>query len=207
MYPVSEIFRSLQGEGAFVGTPMTFVRLAGCSVLRCHIRWACDEFPWKARERLDIASIVARVRVLSEHGIVCLTGGEPTDHDLAPIVEALHAAGYLVHIETSGVRSLDGIRFDWITASPKVFDDAGLQQRSGGALKLVLRPEWSTDEAWEIAGHLEAATKFDRHYMQPMTIGGAPGELAPVIAMLHHPRNADGRWALSVQSHRAWSVK
>jgi len=205
-YPISEVFRSLQGEGAFAGTPMTFVRLAGCSVLRCHIRWGCDEFPWKARERLDTAGIVARVRALSDRGIVCLTGGEPTDHDLTAIVEAIHAAGLRVHIETSGVRSLDGIRFDWITVSPKVFDD-GLNQCSGGALKLVIRPEWSTAETWEIAGQLESTTTFDRYYMQPMTIAEEASNLDAVIAALHEPQNADGKWALSVQQHRAWRVK
>src|SRR5271170_6427812 len=31
-YPVSEIFTSIQGEGVYTGTVMTFIRLAGCSV-------------------------------------------------------------------------------------------------------------------------------------------------------------------------------
>lgn len=45
-YPVTSVFRSLQGEGHFVGYPMTFVRLAGCSVQDCMIRAVCDEAPW-----------------------------------------------------------------------------------------------------------------------------------------------------------------
>jgi len=206
-YAIADIFRSLQGEGTWCGVPMTFLRFAGCSVTGCHIRWACDEFPWKARARLDLAEIVKHMRALCPTGIVCITGGEPTDHQLGPVVEALHAAGFRVHLETSGVRSVDGIGFDWITVSPKVLTPEGLAQRSGGALKLVVRAEWSTAETWEIAGELETTTKFDRYYMQPMTIGEGAANLDAVIAVLHEPRNADGRWALSVQSHRTWSVK
>src|SRR5208282_1691152 len=104
MYPVTKIFHSLQGEGHFVGYPMVFVRLAGCSVLDCHIRAECDEAPWKATERLEATVIAARAASLSPGGIACITGGEPTDHDLVPLVASLRDVGMRVHMETSGLR-------------------------------------------------------------------------------------------------------
>jgi 7-carboxy-7-deazaguanine synthase len=87
-YPITSIFRSLQGEGHFVGYPMTFVRLAGCGVTNCHIRKECDEAPWKAEHTLDAAGVVAECQRLRGSGIVCISGGEPTDHDLLPLVSA-----------------------------------------------------------------------------------------------------------------------
>lgn len=50
--------------------------------------------------------------------MVVLTGGEPSLQVDAPLLDALHQAGYYICIETNGTRSLpDGI--DWITCSPK----------------------------------------------------------------------------------------
>jgi len=49
---------------------------------------------------------------------VVVTGGEPAIHDLRPLVDALHAAGLPVHLETSGAFVVRG-DFDWITLSPK----------------------------------------------------------------------------------------
>ena len=47
-----------------------------------------------------------------------LTGGEPSLQVDKPLIDALHAAGCYICIETNGTRPLpDGI--DWITCSPK----------------------------------------------------------------------------------------
>lgn len=113
-YPVSAIFRSLQGEGHFVGYPMTFVRLAGCSVRDCHIRAECDEAPWKATSSMTADEIADRCAAESFGRIVCITGGEPSDHDLVPLVDALRERKLSIHMETSGVRALvDGT--GWFT--------------------------------------------------------------------------------------------
>ena len=121
-FPVAEIFRSIAGEGAWAGAPMTFVRLAGCCVgvpytpaesrfvalapyqVRCVAwdgrRFACDtNFHMKAR--LTIEQILERV-VGSKR--VCLTGGEPLMHEgVMALIQELTAI-CPVHIETSGVR-------------------------------------------------------------------------------------------------------
>jgi 7-carboxy-7-deazaguanine synthase len=155
-YPVSAIFHSLQGEGQFVGYPMTFVRLAGCSVLDCHIRRECDEAPWKATFTATANEIVERVRQLKSAGIVCITGGEPSDHDLIPLVDVLSTAGYRIHLETSGARPILGLPIEWLTVSPKVLSAGGLKQRVGHTLKIVVRPEWSESQAWGIVRSLDA---------------------------------------------------
>lgn len=201
-YAIADIFGpTLQGEGHFVGYPACFVRLAGCSVKGCHIRRACDERPWAERERLSAAAILERVRQLAPTGIVVITGGEPTDQDLVPLVATLNEASYRVHMETSGSRAVTGLPIEWLTVSPKTPDYA---QRTGHTLKVVVTPEMT----WDDIDRLDAGTNFFHRYLQPMT--GADGHainLPDVIAMVTAPRNADGRWALSTQAHRTWNVK
>lgn len=205
-YPVTTIFRSLQGEGHFVGYPMVFLRLAGCSVLNCHIRTECDEAPWKMREKMTVEQIVAAVRDLQQSGIVCITGGEPTDHDLRSLVCGLHDAGFRVHVETSGARSVLGMPIEWLTVSPKVLDTDGLKQRVGNTLKVVVRPEWSVERAWEVIHSLDG--DFFHRYLQPMTgLDGKPSNLKQVVELLLSKHNDVGRWALSTQAHRTWSVQ
>jgi 7-carboxy-7-deazaguanine synthase len=207
-YPIAEIFHSLQGEGHFVGTPMTFVRLAGCSVVRCHIRAECDEAPWKATTRLSAPEIVDACKAQRATGIVCISGGEPTDHDLLPLVSALRDAGYRVHLETSGCRSVAGVPFDWITVSPKVLDAGGLVQRQGHTLKIVVRPEWTDDiHAWDIIKSLDSGTDFFHRYLQPMTAPDGSTNVAQVVRLLHDMHNGGARWALSTQAHRTWGVR
>lgn len=198
-YPVTKIFRSLQGEGHFVGYPMTFVRLAGCSVLDCSIRAVCDEAPWKATETLTEAEILHRVRKESPAGIVCITGGEPTDHDLVPLLGALNDAGFAVHLETSGERSIDGMPFAWVTVSPKKREFA---QRVGHTLKLVVHPGWT----WELIGGMDTGTTFLHHYLQPLMQPDGSTNLAQVIELLSTWDNYKGRWALSTQAHKTWKL-
>jgi organic radical activating enzyme len=203
MYPVTTIFRSLQGEGHFVGYPMVFLRLAGCSVLGCHIRAECDEAPWKMRERMTVGQIVDAVRRHQSAGIVCITGGEPTDHDLVPLICGLRDAGFRVHMETSGVRSVCGMPIEWLTVSPKL-NAEGFKQRVGHTLKVVVRPEWATDKVWDVLDSFRG--DFLHRYLQPMSVGGSPPNLEQVIGILLSERNAGGEWALSTQAHKTWSV-
>lgn len=210
-YPIADIFFSLQGEGHFVGYPMVFVRLAGCSVVGCHIRDECDEAPWKMTERLSLDDVILRVRALTSKGIVCITGGEPTDHEILPLICALHDAGFRVHMETSGVRPVSGYPLEWLTVSPKLFGFSQTVVRTGHTLKIVVRPDWG-DNAWNIIKGFEAGTDFFHRYLQPLTIDGEPVNLRQVTDMLLNldgpaGGNGDAKWALSVQAHRGWALK
>ncbi|MCS5700870.1 7-carboxy-7-deazaguanine synthase QueE [Cyanobium sp. FGCU-52] len=124
--PLVETFHSLQGEGLHAGRSAFFLRLAGCDV---GCTW-CDtkvSWPESAHPRRSLADLAAEAREAAEAGaaFAVITGGEPLQHNLAPLCAALEAAtaprpgGPLpLHLETSGVHPLSG-RFDWITLSPK----------------------------------------------------------------------------------------
>jgi 7-carboxy-7-deazaguanine synthase len=199
-YTIAEIFASLQGEGFYTGHRAVFVRLAGCSVTRCHIRKDCDT-DYGKRETLTAPQILARVRAFCRDGIVVLTGGEPTDRDLTELVHTLKEAHYRVHLETSGVRLVRPGLFDWITVSPKTRDYV---QRRGDVLKVVLRPGWG----WAALAEIDQGTVFSFRYVQPLTdsSSGNPVNLNEVIALVRSADNAGGRWALSTQAHRQWGL-
>lgn len=96
---ITEIFRSLQGEGDAVGFPTVFVRLTGCP-LRCEY---CDTaYAFSGGEWWSLDDIVAHVAGL-EAGHVCVTGGEPlAQRNCLPLLSRLCDAGYEVSLETSG---------------------------------------------------------------------------------------------------------
>ena len=117
VYPVVEIFTSVQGEGTHMGKGADFIRLAGCN-LRC--AW-CDtrhSFDIDQAERLTAAEIILKADF--NQPMTIITGGEPTLYDLGELVAALKARGKYVALETNGTNNVPpkwGI--DWITVSPK----------------------------------------------------------------------------------------
>jgi 7-carboxy-7-deazaguanine synthase len=129
------IFWTLQGEGALSGEPMAFVRLAGCSIGCAE----CDT-DYRVARRLDIEAILREVQSVVPPGFswpwVWITGGEPTDHHLAPLIDALHTIKCRVALATAGTRQLPvSPRVEWLSVSPH-----GLMQtvvRMGHELKIV----------------------------------------------------------------------
>ena len=117
-YPVMEAFATVQGEGAHTGTPSWFIRFGGCDVgcVWCDVKesWDADAHPRQSVEELVAAAVD------SGRKTVVVTGGEPAMHNLAPLTDALRAAGLTAHIETSGAHPLTGT-WDWVTLSPKKF--------------------------------------------------------------------------------------
>lgn len=125
-YPVAEIFQSVQFEGWRSGNPATFVRLSGCN-LNCPF-CDTDHTPKENLTPFEICTMVSRGAPGSPE--VIITGGEPTIHNLRPLVMELKVRGFLVSVETNGLRlpSLvplleggpKGRLIDWVTVSPKV---------------------------------------------------------------------------------------
>jgi 7-carboxy-7-deazaguanine synthase len=103
---ITEIFRSLQGEGDTVGFPTVFVRLTGCP-LRCQYCDTAYAFSGGGWMNLDI--IVDRVReYCTRH--VCVTGGEPlAQANCLPLLQQLCDAGFCVSLETSGAIPVDQV--------------------------------------------------------------------------------------------------
>jgi organic radical activating enzyme len=133
-YPLSPnpIFWTLQGEGHLRGFQMAFVRLAGCSVGCAQ----CDT-DYRVDSRATAEEIVDRVTEVQpkgdRDGWVWITGGEPTDHNLRPLLSALKARGFSTAVVTSGVRRLIE-PVDWLSVSPHSSDPAKFQQRYGNEM-------------------------------------------------------------------------
>lgn len=112
MKKINELFYSLQGEGYYTGTPAVFIRFSGCN-LHCIF---CDT-QHESGVMMSDEDILSEVNKYPAK-MVILTGGEPSlwiDDDL---VNALHAAGKYITIETNGTRPLPA-GIDWVTCSPK----------------------------------------------------------------------------------------
>lgn len=93
---IMEIFSSFQGEGPFVGTPATFIRLTGCN-LNCEF---CDTENVN-EEKINIPDIVKKIEEYPNKLIV-ITGGEPLLQDINYLCLKLLVKGYQVQIETNG---------------------------------------------------------------------------------------------------------
>ena len=104
---ITEIFKSIQGEGTRAGLPCIFVRLTGCN-LRCV--WCDTEYAFHGGTKYTVDEVLAQVRSLAGEGdgrvpLVEITGGEPLLQKETPeLAGKLLADGYTVMIETSGER-------------------------------------------------------------------------------------------------------
>ena len=103
---ISEIFKSIQGEGTHAGLPCIFVRLTGCN-LRC--TWCDTAYAFHGGRKMSVEEVFGRVEALRGDAVggrlVELTGGEPLlQQEVYPLADRLLAAGYAVLIETSGER-------------------------------------------------------------------------------------------------------
>jgi 7-carboxy-7-deazaguanine synthase len=104
---ITEIFKSIQGEGTRAGLPCIFVRLTGCN-LRC--TWCDTAYAFHSGKRQTVDEVLARVDALAGDGagrisLVEITGGEPLLQPETPaLAEKLLAGGYTVMVETSGER-------------------------------------------------------------------------------------------------------
>ena len=100
---VHSIFKTIQGEGVFCGTPSVFIRLAGCN-LQCP---KCDTDYTIGRELLTVHEILSEVYKLISNGLVVITGGEPfRQGNIVELINLLTVRGYYVQIETNGTLPL-----------------------------------------------------------------------------------------------------
>ena len=203
-YQVKEIFYTLQGEGARTGRAAVFLRFAGCNL-------------WTGREQDRLAAICQfcdtdfvgtdglgggkfshpelLARAVSAEWpkgqgspyVVC-TGGEPLLQLDSVLIDALHAKGFEIAIETNGTL-IPPQGIDWICVSPKA--GANLVLVSGKELKLVYPQEGAEPERY---GDLA----FDHFFLQPMD---GPRRTQNTVAAtnycLTHPK-----WRLSLQTHK-----
>lgn len=207
-YSVKEMFLTLQGEGAQTGTRAVFLRMSGCNLWtgreqdrESAICQFCDtDFVGtdgvgggKFKSADALADEVAALWGADEaHRLVVVTGGEPLLQLDATLIDALHARGFRVAVESNGtIAAPDGI--DWLTISPK----AGSQtvQQSGNELKLVY-PQPGIDPA-DVCGWA-----FDHFFLQPMD---GPDLDTNIKAAIDYCLANPG-WRLSLQTHKVTGI-
>ncbi|MES2781222.1 MAG: 7-carboxy-7-deazaguanine synthase [Pseudomonadota bacterium] len=205
-YAVKEIFLTLQGEGVHAGRRAVFLRFSGCNLWTGReadrataICQFCDtDFVGMDGEnggRYDANALAAKVAELWGEGTanryVVITGGEPMLQVDDAIVDALHAIGFQIAIESNGtIKVHPGI--DWVCISPKAGSD--IVQHTGDELKLVW-PQQTSDldsmERWHFAHFL----------IQPMDLGDAGLNAASVAEATRFVMERP-KWRLSLQNHK-----
>jgi 7-carboxy-7-deazaguanine synthase (Cx14CxxC type) len=208
-YAVKEIFLTLQGEGAHAGRAAVFCRFAGCNLWSGHeqdrtsaVCQFCDtDFVGidgtlgsryaSAQELADAVAAQWTGEKVARY--VVLTGGEPMLQVDAPLINALHARGFVIGVETNGtILPPDGL--DWICVSPKA--GADLVVRHGHELKLVFPQAEAAPEKF-------ADLAFERFSLQPMDGPDVVENTARAVDYcLKHPQ-----WRLSLQTHKTLGIR
>lgn len=205
MYSVKEIFYTLQGEGMNTGKPAVFLRFAGCNLWSgreidranavcrfCDTQFVGTDGPGGGK--FETATLLAQAVdaqwpvAITEHRFVVCTGGEPLLQLDTPLIDALHARGFRIAIETNGtLMPPPGI--DWICVSPKA--GAPLVLTRGDELKLVFpQPGLLPDDV--------QAFVFKYFLLQPMDCPRRVEYTQMAVAYCKaHPR-----WRLSLQTHK-----
>lgn len=209
-YAVKEIFLTLQGEGIQAGRRAVFLRFAGCNL-------------WTGREQDRATAVCqfcdtdfvgtdgtdggkyTNAEVLATRAseiwgaadkaqaLVVITGGEPLLQLDAALIEALHAQGFSIAVETNGtIAAPQGI--DWLCVSPKAGSET--VQRQGNELKLVwpqAGSDWKAMEKWDFQ-HFLIQPKDDAH--------AAANTEAALNFVMENPR-----WRLTIQAHKALGLR
>ena len=211
-YAVKEIFYTLQGEGAQAGRAAVFCRFAGCNLwsgrevdrAAAICRFCDTEFvgvDGAGGGRFDSAESLAAAVAgkwpggATDRRFVVCTGGEPLLQLDAALIEALHAQGFEIAVETNGtIAAPPGI--DWICVSPKAATE--LVQRSGDELKLV----YPQIEAEADPARFEGLA-FRHFLLQPMD--GPRREENTQRALSYCLNNP--QWRLSLQTHKLLGIR
>lgn len=201
-YAINEIFYSIQGEGALVGTPAVFVRFAGCNLWdgteghrEAAICSFCDT-DFRSSTPMTASEIATKVNKHYSGGqrpLVILTGGEPLLQVDAALVETLRRIPVSVALETNGTRPLP-CHFDWVCFSPKPSKESLLI--AGDELKLVYPQPDCPPERY-------ANLKFRHFFIQPMD--GAEQAENTKLALAYCLKNP--QWRLSLQLHKFLGIR
>lgn len=221
MYPVNELFETIQGEGFFTGQPAIFLRLQGCPV---GCPWCDTQHTWTldADKNTDWHQVLVKTQPDARYAVqsadeildtfvrqgfsakhVVLTGGEPCMYDLRPLTKVLEHAGYRVQIETSGTFEILTSADTWVTVSPKL-------DMPGGFDVLASAMHRANEVKYPVAmkKHIDALdallqrcpVKADTMIaLQPISQRSRATELAIKTCIARN-------WRLSIQMHKYLSI-
>jgi 7-carboxy-7-deazaguanine synthase len=223
-YPVNEMFYSIQGEGAHTGKPSVFVRLQGCDV---GCPWCDTKHTWN----LDREGEVSKVLMLKKEDEaeswaymtpaeiieaacalvggplhwgrrIVITGGEPFDHHLTDLCEAILSANCNVQVETSGTSGIpETLPHDvWLTLSPKIGMPGGRAVRPEALMmcneiKMPVGKEADIAKLDSLLDDLPYANRSPSIWLQPLSQSPAATKLCIETAKARN-------WNLSLQTHK-----
>ncbi|ELX08786.1 hypothetical protein Jab_2c08450 [Janthinobacterium sp. HH01] len=208
-YSIKEIFYTLQGEGAHAGRPAVFCRFSGCNLWTGReidrasaVCQFCDtdfvgtdgEGGGKFKTAQELAATINALWPASYAAskYVVFTGGEPLLQLDAALIEAMHAVGFTIAIETNGTLPVpEGV--DWICVSPKM--GSQLVVSKGSEIKVVIPQTGQDLGAYE---HLD----FEHFFVQAMD--GPLAEFNTKLAIETCKRNP--KWKLSLQTHKLLQI-
>lgn len=220
IYPVNEVFETIQGEGYFTGIPSIFVRLQGCPV---GCSWCDTKHTW----HLDKANQVSADNVICVDGVIgrwayhsadsliaafnhanytarhlVITGGEPCLYDLTELTTLLEKAGYQCQIETSGTSEIKASDNTWVTVSPKINMKGGLKViesalHRANEIKYPLATEAQLAELDTLLKPIDLSKKV--MCLQPISQKKRATELAINTCIARN-------WRLSIQTHKYLNI-
>lgn len=220
LYPVNDLYTCVQGEGVQTGVAMVLLRLHGCAV---GCPWCDTKETWEFAPENQVDTLAAALganpryvylsaTAVAEHiranhpgpQWVLVTGGEPAQYALRPLVAAIHNIGLKAAIETSGTEMghVDA-GFDWVCVSPK------LNMPGGKAIQPAALAV--ADEIKHVVGRQQDIDELDALLTLPLKpdvhICLQPVSISPKATALCLEVVQQRGWRLSVQMHKYIGVK
>ena len=230
-YRVKAIWKTLQGEGLFAGRPAVFVRLVGCNLWSGYEAtrerdmqrtgascpgWCDTDFTKEGSTQYTATRLAEAMSEIGQGVKFCvITGGEPLLQMDAALIEAIHAEGFFIAIETNGTQSLAASCWntqrqeitgpDWIVCSPKLAASS-LELEYFDELKLVVPDYLPID----FQGFV---TRQRVHQVQHATLPLLWVQAEDGIRLQESQQLAialalsDPAWRVSVQTHKILNVE
>jgi 7-carboxy-7-deazaguanine synthase len=195
---VSEIFYSLQGEGARIGTPTIFIRLQGCSAKNsCFKSGIVCDTEFESGKEMSIFEINEWIRNNADGcKEITWTGGEPLDQLTDEIISYFKEKGFFQAVETSGIRKApEGL--DFICVSPKVAEHIVAKNFPDGVTELryvrhkgqdIPQPSVNATHYW-VSPHSDGFTINTENLKHCIDL------------CIKNPQ-----WKLSIQNHKLWNI-
>lgn len=195
---ISEIFYSLQGEGARAGTPTIFIRLQGCKTKHaCFTSGIKCDTEFESGKEIPLDEILNWIEInTKECKEITWTGGEPTDQLTEEIIFYFKDKGYFQAIETSGLNPVpNGI--DFICVSPKVAEHIIQKNFPNGVSEL----RYVRHKGQSIP---QPSIKANHYWISPHSDGfniNSENLKHCINLCLENPT-----WKLSIQQHKIWNI-
>jgi 7-carboxy-7-deazaguanine synthase (Cx14CxxC type) len=217
MYTVKELFPTLQGEGAHAGRAAVFCRFSGCNLWSGReedrasaVCQFCDtdfvgsdgagggKFETASLLADTIEDVWSSTSAGPQQRYVVFTGGEPLLQLDTALIDALHAKGFAIAIETNGtIKVPKGV--DWVCVSPKAGSELIVLQAD--EMKLVI-PQAGHPPIETLLARFEKMDYRNR-FLQAMDGPNLQDNLALAVRLCQKRP----LWRLSVQTHKIIGIR